>query len=505
MFGVGFVAMALIVWLSIAIAYRSRPVYVKLNSQLDRYQQVVEPLRRLAMYGIPLVLGVFLGVSTATRWTTVLQYLHRTPVRPDRPAVRARRLVLRLRAALLPRRRRLRVGDRCSSPASPRSPPATCTAASGSTVARCASRAPPASSSPSPPALYLALQAVSIWFDQYATLTDDGAAHHRRRVHRRQRGHPRPRHPGRHRRAGRRARPRHRHHRPLAPAARSAPRCSSCRACVIGSIYPAIIQRFQVEPSARTLEAEYIDSAIDATREAYGVDDEHVDVRPYAATTDAEAGRAARRRRDDGQHPHPRPRDRLRHLLAAASGSSSTTASPTHLDVDRYDDRRQDAGHRHRGARTQPAPARAPTTGSATPSSTRTASASSPPTATSARPTGSRCSSSPASRRPATSATSSRASTSARTRPKYSIVGGSSNGEPAELDYPSGRRGQRQRQVHDVRRRRRAEARQRLQASRLRDQVPVRAGRAVEQRHRRLAGAVRPQPAQRACRRSRRT
>ena len=28
---------------------------------------------------------------------------------------------------------------------------------------------------------------------------------------------------------------------------------------VIGSIYPAIIQRFQVEPSARTLEAEYIE------------------------------------------------------------------------------------------------------------------------------------------------------------------------------------------------------------------------------------------------------
>ena len=54
-------------------------MYVKLNSQLDRYQQVVEPLRRLAMYGIPIVLGIFLGVSTATRWTTVLQFLNRTP------------------------------------------------------------------------------------------------------------------------------------------------------------------------------------------------------------------------------------------------------------------------------------------------------------------------------------------------------------------------------------------------------------------------------------------
>ena len=67
------------VWLSIWIAFRSRPVYAKLNSQLDRYQQVIEPLRRLAMYGIPIVLGIFMGVSTATRWSTVLQYLNRTP------------------------------------------------------------------------------------------------------------------------------------------------------------------------------------------------------------------------------------------------------------------------------------------------------------------------------------------------------------------------------------------------------------------------------------------
>ena len=50
---------------SIEIAFRSRPVYAKLNSQLDRYQQVIEPLRRLAMYGIPIVLGIFVGVSTA--------------------------------------------------------------------------------------------------------------------------------------------------------------------------------------------------------------------------------------------------------------------------------------------------------------------------------------------------------------------------------------------------------------------------------------------------------
>ena len=48
MFLIGFVAMAVPVWASIEIAFRSRPVYAKLNAQLDRYQQVIEPLRRVA-------------------------------------------------------------------------------------------------------------------------------------------------------------------------------------------------------------------------------------------------------------------------------------------------------------------------------------------------------------------------------------------------------------------------------------------------------------------------
>ncbi|MDQ1561318.1 MAG: uncharacterized protein QOE85_659, partial [Actinomycetota bacterium] len=78
LFFVGFFGMALPVFASIEIAFRWRPVYAKLNSQLDRYQQVVEPLRRLAIYGIPVVLGIFGGVSAASRWQTVLEYLHRT-------------------------------------------------------------------------------------------------------------------------------------------------------------------------------------------------------------------------------------------------------------------------------------------------------------------------------------------------------------------------------------------------------------------------------------------
>src|SRR5690606_1203986 len=79
MFGIGFIAMALPVWASIEIAFRRRPVYAKLNAQLDRYQQVIEPLRRLATFGIPIVFGFFAGIAAATRWPVALMWLNRTP------------------------------------------------------------------------------------------------------------------------------------------------------------------------------------------------------------------------------------------------------------------------------------------------------------------------------------------------------------------------------------------------------------------------------------------
>jgi len=55
---------------------------------------------------------------------------------------------------------------------------------------------------------------------------------------------------------------------------------------VVGSLYPWVVQRFQVEPSAKTYESEYIDRSIQATREAYGVAD--VEEVPYNAASDAE-------------------------------------------------------------------------------------------------------------------------------------------------------------------------------------------------------------------------
>ncbi|MET0734515.1 MAG: UPF0182 family protein [Microbacterium sp.] len=70
MFAVGFLGMAVPVWLAIQLAYRLRPVYARLSSQLDRYQEVVEPLRRLAMWGIPIFFGFFSGFAASSQWET---------------------------------------------------------------------------------------------------------------------------------------------------------------------------------------------------------------------------------------------------------------------------------------------------------------------------------------------------------------------------------------------------------------------------------------------------
>ncbi|MCR2828184.1 UPF0182 family protein, partial [Microbacterium sp. zg.Y909] len=76
MFLIGFFAMAVPVWIAIQLAYRLRPVYARLSSQLDRYQEVVEPLRRLAMWGIPIFFGFFAGFAASSQWETTWLWLN---------------------------------------------------------------------------------------------------------------------------------------------------------------------------------------------------------------------------------------------------------------------------------------------------------------------------------------------------------------------------------------------------------------------------------------------
>jgi uncharacterized membrane protein (UPF0182 family) len=288
MFVVGFIAMAVPVWISIEIAFRARPVYAKLNSQLDRYQQVIEPLRRLAMFGIPAVLGLFAGVSAATRWPVVLQYFNRTSFGekdaqfgldvsfyvfelPFYQGVLAYASAIVLIAgigavatsylygALRVTGREVRI--------------------SKSARIQLAVTA----------AVYVALQAVSIWLDQYTTLNEASAGYLNTGA-----GYTEANAtiPGRAILAIIAALVAvlfivtaiiKRWRLPIIGTA-----LLLVASIVVGGVYPWIVQRFQVQPSQRTLEAEYIDRSIEATRDAYGVSD--VEEIPYNAETDAAAG-----------------------------------------------------------------------------------------------------------------------------------------------------------------------------------------------------------------------
>jgi uncharacterized membrane protein (UPF0182 family) len=67
---------------SLSFAYRSRPVYAPVSPEqqnLDRYRESLEPLRRLVLIVLPAGLGLFAGSAAAQRWDTVLLFLNRVP------------------------------------------------------------------------------------------------------------------------------------------------------------------------------------------------------------------------------------------------------------------------------------------------------------------------------------------------------------------------------------------------------------------------------------------
>ena len=339
MFVIGFAAMALVMWASIYIAFRSRPLYQKLNSQLDRYQQVIEPLRRLAMIGIPVLLGLFVGVSTAARWSTVVQYLNRTPFGETDPqfgldvgfyvyelpfyrgiVAYASAIVLIAGLAAIATHYLyggIRINGREVRVTRPARIQIAVTAA-----------------------VYVALQGLSIWLDQYATLTDDSGAVTGATYTDVNAGIP-----GRAILAGiavfvavlfivTAAIGRWRL--PLIGTA-----LLIVSGLVVGTVYPAIVQRLTVDPNAKAVEAEYIQRSIDATRAAYGLDD--IQVVPYDAVTTANEGQL----REDAQTTAS-----IRILDPAIVGDTFKQLErvkqyyqfPNHLDVDRYeiDGERQD-------------------------------------------------------------------------------------------------------------------------------------------------------------------
>ncbi len=110
MFVVGFLGMAVPLFVAIQLAYRLRPVYVRLSSQLDRYQEVIEPLRRLAMWGMPIFFGLFAGFAASGAVEDRVALGQRCRHVECRPAVRHRHRLLHVRDAVLLDPSRVRLG-----------------------------------------------------------------------------------------------------------------------------------------------------------------------------------------------------------------------------------------------------------------------------------------------------------------------------------------------------------------------------------------------------------
>ena len=73
---------SLVITLNIYIAFRKRPLYVPLSVEadnLERYRAQIEPIRRLVLVGLALVLFYFGGTSASQLWDTWLLFRNATP------------------------------------------------------------------------------------------------------------------------------------------------------------------------------------------------------------------------------------------------------------------------------------------------------------------------------------------------------------------------------------------------------------------------------------------
>ncbi len=286
MFLIGFFAMAVPVFFAIDIAYRKRPVYARLTAQLDRYQELVEPLRRLIKWSLPAVFGLFGGFASATSWQQVLLWVNSAPtgqtdaefgvdisffmfslpfwqgVLGFASAVVLICLILGVATSYL-------YGGISFAGRDVRVSKATRIQAAVLAF------------------VYLALQGVSLWLDRYAALTNydgrfTGATY--TGVH--------ATIPGKQILAG------------IAvlvallflvtaftgkwrlPVIGTALLLVS--ALVVGVGYPWAVQELRVRPDEKSLESDYLARNIEATRAAYGID--KVQIERYDAVTDAEPG-----------------------------------------------------------------------------------------------------------------------------------------------------------------------------------------------------------------------
>jgi len=289
LFTIAALLMAATTGVSLFLAYRHRPIYLKFadsNDFFGAYRQILEQLRRLVMIGIPLVLGVFAGIASIPNWEVAVAWLNRTASGdvdaqfgldisfylfelPFYTAIVTFASATLLLATLLGALVHLIYGGIRFN-------------GRDSKIGKAARIQISVSAG-----LYLLVQGASLWLDQYATMTSSsglytGATYSDVNA--------------------------------TIPGFQILAMISAVVAAlffitammgrwrlpimatglmvvsslVLGGLYPWIVQTFQVVPNERTLEAEFINRNIEATRKAYGL--ENVDVVPYEAKTTAEPG-----------------------------------------------------------------------------------------------------------------------------------------------------------------------------------------------------------------------
>ncbi|WP_240322575.1 UPF0182 family membrane protein [Austwickia chelonae] len=78
----GMVIAGAVVASSLVLGYRMRPVYAPASQReqvLDRYREMLDPVRKAAIVAVPLVLGAFGGLAAASQWKVLLLYLNGQP------------------------------------------------------------------------------------------------------------------------------------------------------------------------------------------------------------------------------------------------------------------------------------------------------------------------------------------------------------------------------------------------------------------------------------------
>lgn len=288
LFIAGFALMFVITFIAFWLSYRHRPVYLRMpgESPFENYQQIIDNLRRLIMFGVPGLLGVFAGTAATAQWTTALQFFNSTPSGKedsqfgmdvsfylfDLPFLTALTSFLSasvLLAALIAGAVHLiyggiRLEGRSVKVAKPARIQLSITAA-----------------------IYFLVQGVSLWLNQYETVftTNElltGARYSDVNA--------------------------------TIPGLQILSLISILVAAlfivtaiigswrysiiatglmiissvVLGGLYPWAVQTFQVAPTERTLETPYLERNIEATRDAYGLN--NIDIIDYAATTTATPG-----------------------------------------------------------------------------------------------------------------------------------------------------------------------------------------------------------------------